>query len=143
MQGGRSGRVTQTCHDSPRWEKGLASANDVAHRKRTKDFGNLKKVRRVETRHRTKSVDFRLLAEALGRCRTRWGGRRWKNQHRKIVPLSPFVEKPLNSKVIKSYEPELRSRKYFSCFEIPRCYLYGYSMYVLHIAISWLWYSYP
>ena len=38
------------------------------------DFGNLKKVSRVETRHRTRRVDFRLLTEALGRCRTRCGG---------------------------------------------------------------------
>ena len=33
--------------------------------------------------------------------------------------LSPYVEKPFNSKVIKSFEPELRSRKCFSCFGIP------------------------
>ena len=31
----------------------------------------------------------------------------------------PYVEKPLNSKVIKSFVPELRSRKCFSCFGIP------------------------
>ena len=90
---------------------------------------------------REKTVGFRLLAEALGRCRTRWGGGRWKNQNRKIVPLSPYVEEPLNSKVIKSFAPELRSRKCFSCFEIPMFYLYGHSMYVSHIAISWLWYT--
>ena len=49
------------------------------------------------------------------------GGVRWKSQHRKIVPLSlsPYVEKSLNSKVIKSFVPELRSRKCFSCFGIP------------------------
>ena len=39
-------------------------------------------------------------------------GRR-KSQHRKIVPLSPYVEKPFNLKVIKSFVPELRSRKCF------------------------------
>ena len=32
--------------------------------------------------------------------------------------LSPYVEEPLNSKVIKYFVPELRSRKCFSCFEI-------------------------
>ena len=42
--------------------------------------------------------------EALGRCRTRWGGR-WKSQNSKITPLS-HVKKPLNSKVIKSFVPE-------------------------------------
>ena len=42
-----------------------------------------------------------------------WG--RWKSQ----VYLSPYVEKPFNSKVIKSFVPELRSRKCFLCFGIP------------------------
>ena len=55
--------------------------------------------------------------------------------------LSPYVEEPLNSKVIKSFVPELRGRKCFSCFEIPMFYLYGDSMYVSHIAILWLGYS--
>ena len=49
-----------------------------------------------------------------GATRIGWG---WKSQHRKIVPLSPYVEKPFNSKVIKkSFVPELKSRKCFSCF---------------------------
>ena len=47
-----------------------------------------------------------------------WYGR-WKSQNRKNVYLSPYVKEPLNSKVIKSFVPELRSRKCFSCFEIP------------------------
>ena len=37
--------------------------------------------------------------------------------------LSPYVEEPLNSKVIKSFVPELRSRKCFSCFQIPMFYV--------------------
>ena len=40
--------------------------------------------------------------------------------------LSPYVEEPLNSKVIKSFVPEQRSRKYFSCFEIPMFHVYIY-----------------
>ena len=40
--------------------------------------------------------------------------------------LSPYVEKPLNSKVIKIFVPELRSRKCFSCFGIPMFYVYSY-----------------
>ena len=43
-------------------------------------------------------------------------GGRWKSQHRKIVHLSPHVEKPFNSKVIKSFVPEPRSRKCFFVF---------------------------
>ena len=51
-----------------------------------------------------------------GGCHTCWWGRRWKSQHRKIVPLSPYVEEPLNSRVIKSFVPELRSRYVFFVF---------------------------
>ena len=132
---GRSERVTQRCHNSPRGEMGLASANDVTHWKHAEDFGNLKKVSRVETRHRTRRVDFCLLAETLGKRRTRWGCR-WKIQNRKIVPLSPYVEKPLNSKVIKSFVPELRIRKCFSCFEIPMFYVYMNIICQFRIAVT-------
>ena len=38
--------------------------------------------------------------------------------------LSPYVEKPFNSKVIKSFVLELRSCKCFSCFGIPMFYVY-------------------
>ena len=64
--------------------------------------------------------------------------------------LSPCVEEPLNSKVIKSFVPELRSRKCFSCFEIPMFYVYMLRTFwtfcvpvwicpFQHIRI-WLWY---
>ena len=119
---GWSGHVSQRCHNSLRWETGLQSAGDIMHRKRAEDLSNLKKVSRIETRHRMSRVDFRLLAEALGRCCTKWGGRE-KSQLRKIVPRSPYVEEPLNSKVIKSFVTEQRSRKCFSCFEIPMFYV--------------------
>ena len=81
-------------------------------------LGILKKsVSWVESCLKKKTVDFRLLAEALRRVRTRLGCR-WKNQNRKNVYPSPYVEEPLNSKVIKISVPELRSHKCFSCFEI-------------------------
>ena len=73
------------------------------------------------------------------------GGCRWKGQNRKIVPLSPYVEKPLNSKVTKGFVPELRSRKCFSCSEIPVFYvIYIWTVYVhfIHSRI-WLWYKIP
>ena len=42
-----------------------------------------------------------------------------------MVYFSPYVEEPFNSKVIKrNFVPELRSRKCFSCFEIPMLYIY-------------------
>ena len=64
---------------------------------------------------REKTVGFRLLAEArpvafaTGTHEMGRGGR-WKSQNKKNVYLSPYVEEPLNSKVIKSFVPELRSR---------------------------------
>ena len=58
------------------------------------------------------------------------GGCRWKSRHRKIVPLS-YVEKPFNSKVIKSFVPELRSRQVFFVFR---------DSYVIYICALWtLW----
>ena len=104
-----------------------------------------RKLIELRTGHRTRRVDFRLLAEALRKCRTRgwwWWGGRWKSQNRKNVYLSPYVEEPLNSKAIKSIVPELRSRRYFSCFEIPMFYvIYIWTLYVhfSHCHI-WLWY---
>ena len=66
--------------------------------------------------------------------------------------LSPYVEESLNSKVIKSFVPELRSRKCFSCFEIPLFYVYMLRtlwtfcvlvwIYPFHISVSWVWYIY-
>ena len=67
------------------------------------------------------------------------GGGRWKSQHRKFVYHSPYVENHFNSKVIKSFVPELRSRKVFRVSGF-LCYLYmsyEHSMYISHIQV-WL-----
>ena len=53
------------------------------------------------------------------------------SQHRKIVSRSPQVEKPLNSKVIKSFVPELTSCKVLH-FRFP--------MSITHICVSWVCY---
>ena len=60
----------------------------------------------------------------------------------------PYVEKPFNSKVIKSFIPELRSRKCFLSFGIPMlsiCELWTLWTFcvlvwicIFHIFISWL-----
>ena len=65
-----------------------------------------------------------------------WG--RWKSH----VYLSPYVEKTLNSKVIKSFVPELRSCQVFFVFRdsYVLCDIcYEYSMYISHIHV-WLCY---
>ena len=122
---GRSLRVTQRRHNSPRSETGLANANDVTHQKRAEDFGRVWKSQLVElrTRHRTRRIDFRGSQRpdefARHGRRTRWGGR-WQSQNIKNVYLSPSVEEPLkvpylNWEVVTC----------FSNFEILMFYLYG------------------
>ena len=71
------------------------------------------------------------------------GEGRWKSQNRKNVYLSPYVEEPINSKVIKSFVPELRSRKFFSCFEIPMFYVYILRTFYVRFTHGriWLWYT--
>ena len=66
---------------------------------------------------------------------------RWKSQNRKMVPLSPYVEKPLNSKVIKSFVPELRSRK---CFRVSRflCSIYVYMLWTSHVHFAYPYHEY-
>ena len=85
--------------------------SDVTHRKRGLRF---EKSQLVEFCRQKKKVDFRLLAEDLLRVRT------WLRSDGKVNIerwyLSPYVKKPFNSKVIKSFVPELRSRKCFFVF---------------------------
>ena len=113
--------------------------------KRAEDFGNLKKVRELKLDSGREGLTFTFLRRPWAGLARDWGGGRWNSQNRKIVPLSSYVEKPLNSKVMKSFVPELRSCKCFSCFEI-LCsiyiYIYIWTLYV-HFTHShiWLWYS--
>ena len=81
-------------------------------------LGNFWKSLRVEMRPASGEDGWFSLArgDPCGGCHTCWVGGRWKSQHRKIVPLSPYVEEPLNSKVIKSFVPEQRSRQVFFVF---------------------------
>ena len=79
------------------------------------DFGDFEKSQLVELLARKRTVNFR--------GRTCWvaGG---KGSIERLC-LSPYVEKPFNSKVIKkSFVPELRSRKCFLCFGIPMLYIW-------------------
>ena len=70
-------------------------------------------------------------SQANGLCdgcaRVRGRGGRWKSQNRKNMYLSPYVEDDLNSKVIKSYVPELRSR--YVLFEFQDSYVLCIYMY--------------
>ena len=94
---------------------------------RAEDFGRFEKVESWELDSEREGSTFgarrgQMNLPATGAARN-CGGRR-KSQNRKNMYLSPYVEEPLNSKVIKSFVPELRSRKCFSCFGIPMFYVY-------------------
>ena len=127
----RSRCVTQRCHNSLDGKRGyrvrVTSRTGRAHG----GFWEIWKSQLVELSSASGEDGWLSLARRsqasglCGGCRTCWGGRgRGKSQNRKNAYLSPYVEEPLNSKVIKSFVPELRSRKCFSCFEIPMFYVY-------------------
>ena len=75
--------------------------------------------------------------DLCGRCHTCWGGGGWRGQNRKILPLSPCVEEPLNSKVIKSFVPEQRSRSMF--FEFQDSYVLSLWTFAVHFAYLCIW----
>ena len=77
------------------------------------DLGDLSQLSFSVLRRRLTFGTRRDQTSSLQRGAARSGGGRCKSQHRKIVYLSPHVEKPFNSKVIKSFVPERRSRKVF------------------------------
>ena len=86
-----------------------ADVNDVIHRKRAEDFGRFQKSQFVELspaseREGWLSPARRSQASGLVAGATHvGGGGSWKSQKRKNVYVSPYVEEPLNSKVIKKF----------------------------------------
>ena len=115
--------------------------NDVIHRKRAQRIlGDLKKLVGLRTRQRTRRVDFRgsLRRDEFARYghRTRWGADEKVIIERFCITL-PYVE-TFNSKVIRGFVPELRSRYVFFVFR-DSYVLCIYVMNILctfHIAVS-------
>ena len=111
------------------WKRnGWRSANDVTHRKRVEDFGNLKKVKRVETRCRTRRFDFwgLLRRDKFVRhgCCTRLGPE--EEASIKRFCLFPYVE-TFNSKVIKRFRTW--TKKLLPVFKFRDSYvLYAYML---------------
>ena len=107
-------------------------------------FGGFWKSQSVKLRAASGEDGWLLLARGGLATGFAWdGGCRWKSQNRKNVYLSPYVEESLNSKVIKSFVPELKSRKCFSCFKIPMFYVYMLWTFYECFTHShiWLWYT--
>ena len=115
------------------------------------DLGEFEKSHLVEFCLGGRRLTFARSPRPCSRCRTSFGAEGKVSIERWY--LSPYVEKPFNSKVIKSFETELRSRKCFLYFGIPMLYIcyiwtfYEYYMYVSHIHvhryiyIEELWYN--
>ena len=129
----RSGRVTQRCHNSQDGKRGYRVRMTSRTGSERRILGILKKGSGVESWIPKEKSRLSGLAEAKQICALRAPheiGGRWKSQNRNNVYLSPYVEEPLNSKLIKSFVPELRNRKCFSCFEIPMFYVLYIYIYV-------------
>ena len=105
--------------EMPTLKAGLRSAGDITHRKRAEDFGRFWKSQWVEMKLALGEDGWFSLArgDLCGGCNTCCGGGKWKRQNRMIVLHSLYVEEPLNSKVIKSFVPEQRSRQVFFVFQ--------------------------
>ena len=115
--------------------------NDVMHRKRAwRILGDWKKSVELRTRLRTRRVDFR------GSLRpdefVRYGHRTWWRADGKVIIERlcislPYVE-TFNSKVIKGFVPELRSRYVFFVFRDS----YVLCIYVMKILCTFHTYPY-
>ena len=105
--------------------------NDVTHQKRGLRF----------EKSQWSWVDFRSLPRPCGGCRT-WFGADGKVVIKRLCLPLPHVEKPFNSKVIKSFIPELRSRKYFLCFGIPMLSIYELWTFYVHFMYPYIWVCY-
>ena len=103
--------------------------NDVTHRNRARRFWGIWE-KLVSWVFASKEEGWLSeLTGALWRVPHVLGGR-WKSQHLKIVYHSLYVEKPFNSKVIKSFVPELRGRKCFCVSGFYVHFTYPYHGYV-------------
>ena len=103
-------------------------------------WGDFEKVSELRTGHRTRRLTFACSQRSLWRVPRVLGVCVWGGDEKARIErlcLSPYVEEPLNSKVIKRFVPEQRSRHVFFAFRDPMFYVY---MYEHPIYIS-LWYS--
>ena len=120
---GQSGRVTQRCHNNPDGERGYRVQVTSCTGSERKIWGILKKsVSWVEFCLGRRQLAFACSPKPgqwpYGGYHTCWWGVDGKVIIERLCTSLPYVEEPLNSKVIKNFVHELRSLKCFSCFEI-------------------------
>ena len=118
--------------------------NDVKHRKRAENWGGFwKKVFslswELDTEREWSTFGARwgqTNLRATGAARDGRGTDEKARIERMWISL-PYVE-TFNQKVIKGSVPELRSRKCFSCFEIPMFYVHMLWKFYVHFAYPYL-----
>ena len=123
--------------------------NDVMHWKRAQRIlGIWKKVSESSCSVWRRRLTFRAhrsLAAGATHGGGSGGGADGKVVIERLCLSLPYVEKPLNSKVIKSFVSELRSRKCFLCFGIPVLSIYELWTFYVHFTypyICLLWVCY-
>ena len=103
-------------------------------------LGILKKVSWVENWSPNQKGRLSLARRGPGQVSHEMGDR-WKSQNRKNVYFSPYVEEPINSKVIKSFVPEQRSRVFRVSRFLCSMYIYMSIICPFRISVSWVWYN--
>ena len=129
----RVGCVIQICQNKNPREKIVTGGCEWRHAPEAcaEDFGRFEKSQLVEIETWARTDEF----VRYGRRTCCGAGADGKISIERWY-LSPYVEKPFNSKVIKSFVPELRSRKCFSCFRIPMFYVYVLWTFYIHFTYS-------
>ena len=128
-------RVTQRCHNSPDGKRGYS----------VPVIWWILKNLLVESSSASEEDSWLSLARGgLGQVSHVFVGvGRWKSQNRKNVYLSPYVEEPLNSKVIKMFRTWTKKSWVFFVFRDS----YIVCIYVMNIictfriSVSWVWYT--
>ena len=138
----QSGHVTQRCHNSPRREMGDGV-------RMTSRIGSARRILWIRSKLRELKLDAERGGSTFGAL---WGethlhamgATRWISQHKKMVSLSLCRNLYLKSNKKVSYQ----NKEVVTCFRISIFLCsklsvcgyehYGHSMYVSHIAISWL-----
>ena len=141
---GRSGRVTQRCHNSPDWKRGKRVRVTSRTGSERRIWGILKKSVESRTGHRTRRVDFRGSQRPDEFARygrhTCWGAD-GKSQNRKNVYLSSLCRnlKLKGNKRFRTWTK--KSLRVFVFRDSCSMYIcYEHSMYVSHISVSSVWY---
>ena len=135
---GQSWRNTQRCHNSPHWKRGYGVRVTSRIGRARRIWGGFEKVSELRwDLPRRKTVGFSLARGDLsGGCHTCWG---WADEKARIERLCLFLSLCRRTFKLKgnkkSFVSEKRSRKCFSCFEIPDvlCYIYIYIIWTLYV----------